>query len=63
MSLKKIFFLLSALLSIFLIASCSTSSYNQNKQNKHKRVKRSKDCGCMIYEPDSNPDLCYYEEK
>ena len=60
MSLKKRFFLLFALLSIFLITSCSTPAY---KQNKYKRAKRNKDCGCMNYEPVSNPDLCYYEEK
>ena len=63
MSLKKIFFLLSALLFIFLIASCSTPAYKQNKINKHKRVNRSKDCGCLNNDTNINMDLCYYEEK
>lgn len=67
MSLKKLFFLIIAFLSFFLIASCSAPSYKQSKhkqnKNKIKRAKRYNDCGCLIYEPNNNPDLCYYEEK
>ena len=60
MSLKKRFLLLFAVCSVFLTASCSTPAY---KQNKYKRAKRYNDCGCLIYETNSNQDLCYYEEK
>lgn len=60
MSIKKRIFLLSAVLSVFLTASCATPAY---KQNKYKRAKRYNDCGCLNYDTTGTPDLCYYEEK
>lgn len=60
MSLKKRSVLLFAVFSVFLISSCSTPAY---KQNKYKRAKRYNDCGCLNYDTNSNPGLCYYDQK
>jgi hypothetical protein len=55
---RKLFLFLTV--SLFLLASCSTPAY---KQNKYKRAKRYNDCGCMNYDTNSNRGFEYYAQK
>jgi len=54
--------LLSGLLviSAILAASCSTPAY---KQNKYKKAKRSRDCGCNFQKIDQHVMYSYNDQR
>ncbi len=51
---------LMAITLIFISASCSTPAY---KQNKYKKAKRNRDCGCYLQYENTNTMLCINEQK
>lgn len=54
--------LLSGLLvlTVVLAASCSTPAY---KQNKYKKAKRSRDCGCNFQKIDQSVMYTYNDQR
>ncbi|MHC1777872.1 MAG: hypothetical protein AB9834_20905 [Lentimicrobium sp.] len=47
-------------LSALMITSCSTPAY---KQNKYKKAKRSRDCGCNFQKVDPNAMYSYNDQR
>lgn len=47
-------------LTVILAASCTAPAY---KQNKYKKAKRSRDCGCNFRNVDQNTMYCYNDQR